>query len=288
MAWFPAAVKTVVIVRPDVPHLAAQPTRWNPSADAFKACFEARGWRVKETSQTIPSRPDLIAGYGWKPVMRGAHQRWPEIVLHVDLGFWSRDKFMKLALGDRWSPLVDHDYDDSRLRMHGVKIEPNRKPGKRVLVCGMSAKAAGTWELQPEQWEQRTIKRLVVAGATVTYRPKPTWHQARPIKGAAEFDRGTDIKQALARVDAVVSHHSNAAIDALAAGLPIYVETGIAKSLSVATIEDAVGAEAPDLETRARFLRQVAFHQWTLTEIAEGTWLNPLAPLAGHPLFCGE
>ena len=217
--------------------------------------------------------------------MRGAHHRWPEIVLHCDLGFWSRDKYMKLALGDRWSPLVDRDYDDSRLRKHGVKIEPSRKPGKRVLVCGMSAKAAGTWDLQPEQWEHRAIKRLVAAGAApVIYRPKPTWHAARPINGA-QFDRGTDIKQTLAQVDAVVSHHSNAAIDALAAGLPIYVETGIARSLSAPTIEEAVGAEAPELEARTRFLRQVAWHQWDFRELAEGAWLEPPAPLAGHPAF---
>lgn len=277
-------MKTVVVVCPDLPPGIAQPTRWGPSADAFKRCFAARGWRVKETNKHISERPDLIAGYGWRPVMREAHQRWPEIVLHCDLGFWSRDQYMKLALGDRWSPLVDRDFDDARLRCHGVKIQPSRAPGKRVLVCGMSAKAAGTWNLQPQQWEENAVKRLVKAGATVTYRPKPTWHGAREIKGAA-YDRSYSIAAALAQADAVVSHHSNAAIDALAAGLPIYVETGIARALSVPTIEAAVGAEAPDYETRAQFLRQVAFHQWSLPELAAGVWLQPPAPLSGNPLF---
>lgn len=278
-------MKTVVVVRPDTPVLAAQPTRWNPSADAFKACFEARGWKVYETNQTIARKPDLVAGYGWKPVMRTAWERWPDIVLHCDLGFWSRDQYMKLALGGRWSTLVDHDYDDRRLRKHGVQIEASSKPGRRVLLCGMSAKASGTWGLQPEQWEQQAIKRLVAAGAEkVIYRPKPTWHGARPLKGAT-FDRAGEIRQAMAQVDVVVSHHSNAAIDAIAAGLPIYVETGIARALSVPTIEEAVGASAPDLETRARFLRQVAHHQWRMDELASGAWLEPPAPLSGEPIF---
>ena len=275
-------MKTVVVVQPE-PHGVAA-TRWGPSAEAFKACFAARGWTVVETPYRIRRKPDLVAGYGWRAVMREAHSRWPDIVLHCDLGFWSRAQYMKLALGDRWSPVVDRDFDDNRLSVHRVQIRPTRRPGRRVLLCGMSAKAAGTWNLEPEQWERAAVARLVRAGAKVIYRPKPTWHGARPIRGA-EYDRSRLIGEVLPQVDAVVSHHSNAAIDALAAGLPIYVETGIARPFSVATIEDAVNAQAPDYETRARFLRQVAYHQWTLPEIAAGEWLKPPAPLSDHPLF---
>lgn len=276
-------MKTVVVVRPDIPPGLAQPTFWRPVADAFEACFRGRGWTVKATQQRIATLPDLVAGYGWKEVMREAHQRWPDRVLHCDLGFWSRTTHLKLALGDRWSPLADHEYDDSRLRQHKVKIQPSRKPGNRVLVCGMSAKAAGTWKLQPQEWEAKIVKHLRRAGAEVVYRPKPSWLGARQIHGAA-YDRShRSIDEALRTVDAVVSHHSNAAVDALAAGLPIYVETGIAQSLSVPTPVDIIGAEAPSIEARIAFLRQLAFHQWTLEELRSGVWLEPPAPLSGHP-----
>lgn len=282
-------MKTAVVVVPDVPHWQAQPTFWSPVADSFKRCFERRGWKVIETGYRIPERPDLVAGYGWRPVMREAHRNWPAIVLHADLGFWGRSAdrdraYLKLALGGRWSPLVDYDYDDTRLRVHGVKVETTRKPGIRVLLCGMSAKAAGTWNLKPQEWEEMAVRRLRAAGAKVIYRPKPTWSNAHSIAGA-DYDRGRPIEEILPKIDAVVSHHSNAAVDALAAGLPIYVETGIAKQLSVSTIEDAVSAQALDCDTRARFLRQVAWHQWTLDELRHGSWLEPPAPLAGNPLF---
>lgn len=282
-------MKTAIVVGPDLLHWQAQPTFWGPVAEAFKTCFERRGWKVIETGHRIPKRPDLVAGYGWRPVMREAHRQWPEIVLHCDLGFWGRTTerdraYLKLALGDRWSPLTDHDYDDARLRVHGVKIEATRQPGLRVLVCGMSAKAAGTWNLKPQQWEEAAVRRLRAVGAKVIYRPKPTWSGAHPIPGA-DYDRGRPIEEILPKVDAVVSHHSNAAIDALASGLPIFVETGIARQMSVQTIEDAVGAQGLDYEIRARFLRQVAWHQWTLDELRHGVWLEPPAPLAGNPLF---
>jgi hypothetical protein len=277
-------VKTIVVVCPDLPPLAAQPTRWRPSAEAFKRCFAERGWKVKETTIHIREKPDLVAGYGWRPVMREAHQRWPEIVLHCDLGFWLRDQYMKLALGDRWSPLANREFDEARLKRFGVKIEPTRTPGRRVLVCGMSAKAAGTWNLELEQWERQAVKRLRKAGAKVTYRPKPQSRRGALIADVT-YDQGRPIEGILAHVDAVVSHHSNAAIDAIAAGLPIFVETGISRAMSVATIEDAVGAQAHDHETRMQFLRQIAWHQFTITELANGTWLEPPAPLADHPLL---
>lgn len=280
-------MKTIVIVLPDVGPGTAQPTFWLPVAKAFERCFRDRGWQIKKTEHRIATEPDLIAGYGWKPVMREAHQRWPDKVLHCDLGFWSRSAdlktgYLKLAFGGRWSPVVDREYDGARLAAHKVRIEPSRAPGKRVLVCGMSAKAAGTWDLRPQEWEERAVKALRRAGAEVIYRPKQTWYAAIRIHGS-DFDRTGTIEQAMRRVDAVVSHHSNCAIDALAAGLPIYVETGIAKTLSVPAIEDVVGAEAPSIEARTAFLRQLAWHQWRLEELAAGLWLEPPAPLSGHP-----
>jgi hypothetical protein len=279
-------VKTVIVVRPapNTPGYGASLAE--PTAQAFETCFRRLGWRVRSTTEHIEDPPDLVAGYGWRPVMRTAWERWPERVLHTDLAFWGRDTHMKLALGGRWSPLADHDYGPERMAAHKVKVAPNRKPGRRILVCGMSEKAAGTFGLSAEEWERDAIRRLIAEGAErIVYRPKPSWKDAKPIHGA-KYDYGSrPIEAALADCDAVVSHHSNCAVDALATGLPIYVETGIAHSLSVSTLKDAIGATAPDRDTRERFLRQVAWHQWTLNELAAGTWLKPPAPLADCPIF---
>jgi hypothetical protein len=278
-------MKTVVVVRP-APGEPGYGASWaEPTAHAFETCFHRLGWHVQTTTSRIKDPPDLIAGYGWRPVMRTAWERWPERILHTDLAFWSRESHLKLALGGRWSPLADWDYDESRLKRHRIVIGPSRTPGRRILVCGMSAKAAGTWGLEPEEWERATVQRLIAAGASsVIYRPKPTWPDAKPI-ARAKYDSGAEIDATFPNVDAVVSHHSNAAVDALAVGLPIYVETGIAKALSVPTLEGAIEAKALDRETRESFLRQVAWHQWTLDELKTAEWLKPPAPLAGSPIF---
>ena len=279
-------MKTVVIVRPDVPAGAPQPTFWHPVSEAFAQCFKARGWTVKSTTQRIHTPPDLVAGYGWKQVMHEAHDHWPERVLHADLGFWTRTTYLKLGLGDRWAPLADHEYDGARFEEHGISILPTRKPGKRVLVCGMSVKAAVSWGFEPQQWERKIVRQLVETGANVVYRPKPPGQFMAPLPNSEYNQSGTLTEVMRQRVDAVVSHHSNAAIDALAEGLPIYVKRGISRSLSVPNVEDVIGAEAPSIEARTAFLHQVAYHQWTLKELAEGTWLEPPAPLSGHLVLC--
>ncbi|HUS95996.1 MAG TPA: hypothetical protein VMX97_04575 [Hyphomicrobiaceae bacterium] len=274
---------TVAVVRPS-PTMAARLA--NPVADAFTRCFAKRGWKVEQHSTRIEGEPDLVAGYGWRDVMADAWSRWPDRVLHVDGAFWSRSREVKLGMGGRWAPYSGREFDGRRLAAHRVKIAPSRPPGLRVLVCGMSAKAAISWGLDPEQWERDAVATLVGAGADVTYRPKPRWSEARAIDGAG-FEDGSRhaINDSLARVDAVATHHSNVAVDAIAAGLPIYTEIGLAKAMSVCGIETLPGSSAHDHAERERFLHEVAWHQWTLEELAAGVWMKAPAPLSGNLAF---
>lgn len=267
-------MKTVAVVRAG-PHKARLA---EPVADAFTRCFEGRGWRVQRHEKPIKGEPDFVAGYGWREVMVDAYSRWPGRVLHVDGGFWGRDRYVKLAMGGRWSPLSGRDYDGGRLGKHQIIAQKSRAPGKRVLVCGMSEKAATSWGLDEQEWERWAVEVLRSVGADVIFRPKPN-RGGKKIKGAA-FDEGTSIYRSLNQVDAVATHHSNAAIDAIVAGLPIYVEVGLAEPMSVGRIEDLPGAPSHSITARSRFLREVAWHQWTLEELASGIWMKPPAPLA--------
>lgn len=273
-------MRIVAVVRPGATNPPARLA--GPVADAFTVCFRRRGWKVEQVNAPITGTPDLVAGYGWREPMADAWARWPDRVLHVDGAFWGRNSHVKLALGGRWSPIVDRDYDDRRLRQFKVTAAPSRAPGPRVLICGMSAKAAISWGLDPEGWERQAARTLIATGAVVTYRPKPRWMEARRIDGATFEDSSrVSITDSFARVDAVATHHSNAAIDALASGLPVYAGIGLARALSVERLEHLPGAVAPDRGARQRFLCQVAWHQWTLSELSAGAWLKPPAPLSG-------
>lgn len=276
----------VVIVYP-ASHLE-NARRAIPAAEALSACFRRLGWKIENVKQQITDEPDLVAGWGWRAVMADAWKRWPDRVLHVDGAFWSRYSYVKLALGGRWSAVDGRDYSDDRLRQFNVTAAPSRKRGNRVLIIGMSAKAAKSWGMNPEAWERQTAERLLEAGASVTYRPKPQWTGSRPIDGCGfQHWARVPITQALAETDAVATHHSNVAIEALAVGLPVYAATGPARDMSAARIEWLPGVTAPSQKARHRFLCEMAWHQWTFKELASGAWLKPPAPLAGHPIFGG-
>jgi hypothetical protein len=251
-------------------------------AKVFRKSLARRGWCVAHERD---SEPDLVVGWGWST----AHGRWPDRAMYVDLGVWGRaaykgihdsSGYYRLALGGRWMPLRwTEERGDSRAMVLGIAVQPSRPPGKRVLVVGQSRKGCTTLGLEFQAWERDTTTRLLNAGATVTYRARPR-EETPPIDGAA-FDKGSQpAAEALAEVDAVASHSSNMTIDALAAGLPVYCEAGYALTASTRLVEELVGAEAADIGTRRRICHEVAWHQWTLPEIAAGAWMRQPAPLS--------
>jgi hypothetical protein len=75
------------------------------------------------------------------------------------------------------------------------------------------------------------------------------------------------ISEALASARAIVTHHSNVAVEALAAGVPVHCFTGAAAACSVPL--DRL-CERP--EGREQFLADVAYLQWSLDEMRSGAY----------------
>lgn len=266
-------------------------------ADALTKALEDKRWRVFSDHQYTATvgAVNLVAGYGWGPQMRAAAAAMPDRVLHVDLGFWNRKPvgqelagYHKLAMGSRWPQLDGVGRSFSRFLRQGVPIAADRPSGNRVVVCGMSAKAAGTFGLLPEEWELHAIHTLRSIGAQVWYRPKPSWNDARPLEGAKYHDPKLPLGDALGFVDALATYHGNCAVDALAAGLPVYAETGVVHGMSVEHLLMLAGSTCKPEVERRWFLAELGWHQWSVKEIADGSWLKEPAPLASHPVFCGE
>lgn len=246
----------------------------------------------------VPFEPDMIMGWGWGPRMKYAHAHWPERVVVADLGFWGRRRYegpkgsgtFKIGVGDRWMPLRwshDKDPEGRRLAHWGLTVEKSRPAGRRVMVAGMSEKGAPDWGFAPGEWELNAARRLLKAGATVVYRPKPHRHRYKPepIPGTEYDHGGKSIMKVLQKVDAVVSHHSNVNIEAMALGLPFWDERSFLKPWSVPTLEEVVGAKAQPLEVRRQVVHEIAWHQWTLPDVYSGAWLKKPSPYHNHPLF---
>lgn len=229
-------------------------------ADGIKACGDVP---VMRQLGEPPAGEDVGLMYGWKH--RAHLHRYPQW-LYADLGYWARKTHYRICVGD-WSPhrYVSAGLPVSRLAALGVEIKTWQHGGDKVLLLGAQGKSMREHGYRYMQWETATAKRLLQLGLSVVYRPKPTDPEKAPMNlPGVGYDDGP-LGEALATAKLVVAHHSNAAIDALVAGVPVHCETGVAAAFSV-----PIRAEPELREGREQFLADVAWLQWTLAEMRSG------------------
>lgn len=228
----------------------------NAMAEGFRQCGH-EPVMVPIQGKFYPA--DIAVSYGWK--YNSVLKRYP-CFAYFDLGYWHRESFYRVALNG-WSPQIKRGMPDTRFNRLGLTIRPWRTSGEEIIVAGSTSKACREHGLRFQEWETKMVRRLQGLGKRVVYRPKPNDRLASPIKGA-ELDR-RPISEALENCHAWVTHHSNSAIDALLAGVPVHCETGAASHFSNPL--DDIGALK---EGREQFLYDVAWLQWTLEEMRSG------------------
>jgi hypothetical protein len=204
---------------------------------------------------------DVAVCYGWKH--HDIFERYPNFV-YADLGYWQRESYYRFSVNS-WSPKVRTDLPASRLDRLGLTIQPWRQQGRQIIVAGSTAKACRDHGLAYMEWETRACNALKDCGIPVVYRPKPNDRNARPIPGVGYDQR--PIGDALSAAHMWVTHHSNSALDALLAGVPVHCETGAGSNLSV-PIE--LAAAPPLLDGREQLLAGVSWLQWTVEEMRSG------------------
>lgn len=231
---------------------------------------------------------DVVVAYGWgSPELFREARDHSKSYVYLDLGWWNRkpagremDGFHKVMVNCR-EPCDLDDYltyrvPGDRFDRQGVHVAPWLKPrAGQIIVAGMSAKSAGTFDLAPEEWERGMIEALRHVrwpGATpeVFYRPKPSWAGWTELPGAWLSRPSVALADALDGALALVTHHSNAAIDALCAGVAIHSVLGVARPFStpVARLWDPLGF---DIDRRRAYLSKVAYCQWSVDEMRDGT-----------------
>lgn len=236
--------------------------------------------KIISTSYYYQPEAEVAVFYGFdamlRRIFRDYRARGKPVVL-VDLGYWGRrdggrlSGYHKVSVNDRhpteYFQRVQHD--SSRVDALGLTIAPWRTPGSAVIVAGMSAKAALVEGFRPSEWEQKTISLLQqITDRKLIYRPKPSWGEAKPIAGAQYAPGDIDIAQLLSDCHAVVTHHSNVAIDGLILGVPAFCTAGAASPLACSDFTKIDEPIYP--EGRHQLVNDLAFCQWTVAEIRLG------------------
>lgn len=200
--------------------------------------------------------------------------------VYIDLGYWGRREggrltgYHKISVGDRHPTAYfqKRRHDASRIERFGLAPQPWRR-GEAILLCGMGPKAAGAEGYAPNQWESWAVSELRKhTERPIIYRPKPNWPTARKIAGTewGAVERDGEIAQALEGVWAVVSHHSNANVEALQLGVPSFTLGGVALPMSEARLSLIETPRFPSDAERAQWLADIAWTQWSVAEMADG------------------
>jgi hypothetical protein len=199
--------------------------------------------------------------------------------IYVDLGYWGRREggrfsgYHKVVVNGRHPTAYFRKPQHGRARIAAFRellAQPWDYGGHHILLAGMGDKGALAEGFHPEEWERQAID--IIKGATdrpIVYRAKPSWKKARPILGCLSVDsKARPVELDLANCWAVVTHHSNVAVDGLVAGVPAFCWAGVAAPFSSQKLEQIERPEYPD--GRDAWMADIAYTQWTPNEMADG------------------
>lgn len=195
-------------------------------------------------------------------------------VIYIDQGYWGRGKngHFKVSVNARHPTAYfqRRPHRGDRARALGITAKPWTGNGGHILVAGMSAKAAWAEKLEPvESFERGAIDTLRKAtDRPIIYRPKPSWKDAKPIEGIEYSDPLQSLAEALTDCHAVVTHHSNVAVDGLVDGIPCFVWDGVATKMGSSDLRLIDKPLRPD--DRDQWCADVAYTQWTMQEMRQG------------------
>lgn len=195
-----------------------------------------------------------------------AHLRRGGRVVMWDLGYWDRDDAMRMSVDGLHPTPAQIAAAPAEGRRRFV-LREDADPAGPVLLIGIGPKSAALLGLRFLEWESLALARLNAAmpGRRVMWRPKG--RQAVPLDGA-QLRHGMNIEAALRGCSMVVCRHSNVAVDACMAGVPVWCEGGAALALYG-------GNPAPTIEQRADFLARLSWFNWQPAEAAQAwAWIK--------------
>ena len=246
---------------------------------AMYAGIRAAGDRPRlfmEADYRVPEH-DLAVFYGYTQILRRVMADYIKAgrkAVYIDLGYWDREGMRghhKIVVNAR-HPTAYFDrkpQDGYRAGKLGVKAEPWRKADGHILLAGMGEKAAEAEGQKVEKFEYWAIAEIrKITDREIVYRPKPSWIQARKIAGTIHSPKAQPLAEVLANCHAVVTHHSNVAVEGLCAGVPAFCWGGVAAGLSSQDLSDIERPYYP--EGRSNWINAISYTQWNIDEMTRG------------------
>ena len=260
-----------------------------------------------ETVQVIPThefvRPDwetqlavVIGLKGHSKKIMAAYRRGARHCMLVDKSYFGRTEYLRLSV-DGFQPSYLHaspQPDDRWRRIRDefrIEVKPKRAKGSFLIFAGSSQKYCDWHELgdgtEFGAGVCHSINKQTHSTLKLYYRPKPSWAAGHPEQVKPILDTvfsGPDVKldKLLPGCQALVTHGSNAAVEAVINGVPAVLVSheGVCAAWRVADkgVEKVYDPWFPDDGARLQWLADLSYCQFDLGEMKDGTAWALTAP----------
>lgn len=230
--------------------------------------IRAKGGRicVGNVAQLKALPKDIIPIVGCSSYLKGTVDEWKEKkrkFIYWDRGYWLRVFATWLPRGDNGGMYRWHvssfqmqsikDVPDDRLKHRPPPVRDWQKNGRHIVIAHPTPSYTKFHGL--DNWTANTIETLArLTDRQLVVRDKET---KRPLQADLEG------------AHALVAHGSNAAVESVICGCPVFVHRDSAAALVGQT--DLKNIETPSYPDRERWLRALAYSHFDETELVDGT-----------------
>ena len=146
-------------------------------------------------------------------------------------------------------------FDDSRVKKLNIELKDWKIKGEHIVVCPPSETIMTFYECN--NWLEQTLKTLKANT------DRPLIVRTKPNYGDTSKPLNVDLKNA----HALVTHCSNAAVEAVLEGIPVFVSNHSVCKYVAST--DLTSIETPNCEDRTQWLNYLSYAQFSLDELQD-------------------
>lgn len=248
--------------------------------DWFRAMLDSaqRAGIKAEHIHNMKEPADTALTWGWIRPGQSSHFHASIVRMGVDFGYWKHlakqphDYPMRVTVnaGHPHGFVHGRDWPPDRWDALGLVTRTDFDPAGPIILVGQGRKSVWMYGEKPGEWETRKLNQLRAAypGRDILFRAKPGRGHLTNL-GNAPLAEGK-IEHVLRGAALVVCRHSNVALDAILAGVPVVCEDGLASAVCPRELPEWKAIRPLSQADRMRVLHASAWWQWTGYEAAQG------------------
>lgn len=195
------------------------------------------------------------AGLDYRTNVMKHHLKRGGKVIAWDMGYWDRENEMRMSI-DGIHPTPEQIASAPAEGRRKFNLRNDYDPDGPILLIGIGFKSVKAYGLGYMQWENAALQDLQTRfpDKKILWRPKG---KDRTSLLGTQLCTGIPIEDAIRGCSLVVCRHSNVAVDACIAGVPVECEGGAAYAL----YRDN---HNPSIEERLDFLNRLSWFNWRI------------------------